>query len=437
MSLLLTCSIASVNAFETGRLPEQSGELLGQSQPIKVIPSANIYVDDDNTQGPWDGTYEHPYKHIQDGINKAEDGYIVYVFKGIYSYCLQHPFVVWINKSINLKGEDRENTIIEGGANSNPVYICSSNVKILEFTIKNGNHGMTGQGIFGRNCENVQILNCNIVQNGEGVCMENCSNVLIKNCNVNYNDKGTGIRFYKYSNVEINRCEIKYNGLNQEVFVHDGIGFSQSYVNSYIKISYCDIIGNHGSGIVMDYGENIDIHYNNIINNEYGIDIFEKGANGEIHNNNISNNNGYGILFTGAYQPPSAYCDICIYNNYISQNGYFHNIYHCAGIQIQICCGVVIKNNIFSSNINYSLFIIASSVEIVENNFINSIDDFSASFASLLNESNTWNGNFWSRPRILPKIIPGLMYSGNRYIPWVEIDWHPAQKPYDIDVGLE
>ncbi len=24
-----------------------------------------IYVDDDNTEGPWDGTQEHPYQHIQ------------------------------------------------------------------------------------------------------------------------------------------------------------------------------------------------------------------------------------------------------------------------------------------------------------------------------------------------------------------------------------
>jgi hypothetical protein len=23
-----------------------------------------IYVDDDNTSGPWDGTLEHPYNHI-------------------------------------------------------------------------------------------------------------------------------------------------------------------------------------------------------------------------------------------------------------------------------------------------------------------------------------------------------------------------------------
>ena len=33
-----------------------------------------IYVDDDNTEGLWEGTLEHPYQYIQDGIDSASDG---------------------------------------------------------------------------------------------------------------------------------------------------------------------------------------------------------------------------------------------------------------------------------------------------------------------------------------------------------------------------
>ena len=33
-----------------------------------------IYVDDDNTDGPWDGTWSHPYQYIQDGVDNANAG---------------------------------------------------------------------------------------------------------------------------------------------------------------------------------------------------------------------------------------------------------------------------------------------------------------------------------------------------------------------------
>ncbi|HIG99638.1 MAG TPA: hypothetical protein HA258_03550, partial [Thermoplasmata archaeon] len=30
---------------------------------------STIYVDDSNTDGPWDGSIEHPYQFIQDGVD--------------------------------------------------------------------------------------------------------------------------------------------------------------------------------------------------------------------------------------------------------------------------------------------------------------------------------------------------------------------------------
>jgi len=50
-----------------------------------VAYGKTIYVDDDNTSGPWDGTPEHPYQYIQNGINAAVDGDIVQVADGIYT----------------------------------------------------------------------------------------------------------------------------------------------------------------------------------------------------------------------------------------------------------------------------------------------------------------------------------------------------------------
>lgn len=57
-----------------------------------------IYVDDDNTEGPWDGSMEHPFQYIQEGINASMDGDTVFVFEGTYTEN------VMINKSIILRG---------------------------------------------------------------------------------------------------------------------------------------------------------------------------------------------------------------------------------------------------------------------------------------------------------------------------------------------
>ena len=48
------------------------------------ILTKTIYVDDDNVDGPWDGSQEHPFQHIQDGIDNASDGdTVLYVVEHI------------------------------------------------------------------------------------------------------------------------------------------------------------------------------------------------------------------------------------------------------------------------------------------------------------------------------------------------------------------
>jgi hypothetical protein len=45
----------------------------------------HVYVDDSNTEGPWDGTPEHPYQTIQDGIDNAPLAAYVRVLPGTYN----------------------------------------------------------------------------------------------------------------------------------------------------------------------------------------------------------------------------------------------------------------------------------------------------------------------------------------------------------------
>jgi len=109
IGLLLTTSIASMNA-KTCR--------------------PYIYVNDDNVSGPWDGTQEHPYQTIADGINAASDDDVIYVLSGTYDEAVN------VDKSIYLFGENRDTTTIEKGVtidNSDISHATVSGFTILKW----------------------------------------------------------------------------------------------------------------------------------------------------------------------------------------------------------------------------------------------------------------------------------------------------------------
>jgi hypothetical protein len=77
------------------------------------------------------------------------------------------------------------------------------------------------------------------------------------------------------------------------------------------------------------------------------------------------------------------------------------------------------------------------SNRIVNNNFVRNA--FNAHFDTYYeheNATNYWNGNYWNRPRILPKLIWGTEWLGcgfNRIFD-LEIDRNPAIIPNIIGV---
>ncbi len=77
------------------------------------------------------------YTTIQEGIDAANPGDTVYVHASIY-----YENVI-INKTINLIGENKDITIINGNGSSNCIFVNSVNyVNISGFTVKNGTFGV-------------------------------------------------------------------------------------------------------------------------------------------------------------------------------------------------------------------------------------------------------------------------------------------------------
>ena len=97
------------------------------------IPNT-VYVDDDYTSSTPGWQYDH-FDVIQDGIDAvAEDG-TVYVYNGTY-----HENVL-IDKSMDLIGEDKSNTFIEGSPSINTVIIDNTNhVTVKSFSIFDGDY---------------------------------------------------------------------------------------------------------------------------------------------------------------------------------------------------------------------------------------------------------------------------------------------------------
>ncbi|MCX6661781.1 MAG: right-handed parallel beta-helix repeat-containing protein [Euryarchaeota archaeon] len=102
---------------------------------------SSIYVDDSNTAGPWDGSMEHPYQFIQDGIDHANGGDTVRVLSGRYTENIVIPI------SLELIGEGKDSTVITGDDFGTVVKIIAEGVTISGFKITHCGSNPNNAGI--------------------------------------------------------------------------------------------------------------------------------------------------------------------------------------------------------------------------------------------------------------------------------------------------
>ncbi|MGF3554617.1 MAG: right-handed parallel beta-helix repeat-containing protein [Thermoplasmatota archaeon] len=345
------------------------------------------------------------YSSIQAAINDSSDGDTIFVF----AYSSPYFENLIINTSINLVGEDRNTTIIDGEKIDDTIWIRASFVNVSGFTILNSSTevGKTGVLVIEKKSwqpndppwlTNINISNCIIRNNRCGIRLLSTytSNIL---CCYIHNNTSNSILIDSSSYVNINNCKINYNG----GVYSGGINIGRDYnlgTSTNITVSNCSISNNEWAGLwIADNAYNIEIYHNNIFENTI-----------------------FGIFVSKS--------NTIIYNNHIYKNGIgeFLN----SGILIQDCIhGVLVNNNVIEANNKYGLCLLRSKAnKVIKNNFIGNIcNAFFIQFSLFTN----WNGNYWTDWIGLgPKLIKGKL--GEMIIPWVNFDLHPAHEPYSIKV---
>jgi parallel beta-helix repeat protein len=158
---------------------------------LSIIIMLPITLSEENAKTIYvDASSVEYYTSIQEAIDAANTSDTIYVYSGVYNENLE------ISKSITLKGQDKNNTIIDGY-----IIIYANEVKINGFTISRYDAGSpVNNGIEIRSDYNFIIGNI-ISNNNHGIKLSNSSNNTISNNNIINNTVGIYLKYYSNDNI--------------------------------------------------------------------------------------------------------------------------------------------------------------------------------------------------------------------------------------------
>lgn len=201
-----------------------------------------IWVDDEFNESTPGWGIDH-FNKIQNGIDVATPESTIYVYNGIY-----YENVV-LNKMLNLIGENKEATIIDGSGRAIVIFVCyhwADHSNITGFTLRNGSHVYNG-GIYVCSDYN-NIYDNKIIDTHYGIWMKGSShNKVIKNTIENCYH--TGIILEKKNAVSSgDNCIYHNNFINNTQQASDGC--NNSWDNGYPSGGnyWSDYNGTDGNG---------------------------------------------------------------------------------------------------------------------------------------------------------------------------------------------
>jgi PGF-pre-PGF domain-containing protein len=309
------------------------------------VPSTDetLFVDDDfNSNTPdWNVTN---FSSIQDALDVVAEYGIVYVYSGEYYENIM------VTKAVNLIGEDKSTTVIDGGGSGSVVKITADSVTISGFTIQNSGDGSDNAGIYVLHAHYSTISNNDISSNLYGIYLNSGGNNTITGNNI-LNNSITGIYVFKSCNNYIANniannnsyygIDVYFDSTNNSVInntannnKHHGIQVAGSCNNDlidntannnyqcgfnvdqshYNTITKNNIGNNNHSGITIALSSNNTITGNTIHNNSFRGIWLVLSSNNTITENTITNNN------QGTYLSQDTNNDNTVYHNYFIDN---------------------------------------------------------------------------------------------------------------------
>ena len=205
------------------------------------------------------------YTAIQDAIDNASDDDTVFVYDESSPY---YENIV-IKKSIDLIGESKNTTVIDGGGSGHVVCISSDFIEFSEFTIWNSGDNNRDAGIYINSSYN-NISNNIISDNKLGIYVDINDNYgiydnIITQNTILKNDKG--IFLMMTYNAVISKNIIISNDYG--IYTRGGVFFA---CNNTIIIR--NSIINNTFGIELTFQSSASINFNNFINNKRSATFF-------------------------------------------------------------------------------------------------------------------------------------------------------------------
>ena len=227
-----------------------------------------VYVDVNGPNNPGTGSFDDPFRKIQDAIDDVNDGDIVEIRAGIYTGAGNYDLDP-NGKSITIRSIDSNDsnvvasTVIDPNKAGRGFYFDSgedANCIVAGLTIRNGHTGGKGGGIYCYN-SSPTIINCIISGNsagthGGGLFCQN-SDLVITGCIIKDNSSandGGGIEHWRGKSVLIN-CIISNNLAN-------GVGGGVDYFDSNdVTLINCTLAKNSADsgGAVYCWASNVGV----------------------------------------------------------------------------------------------------------------------------------------------------------------------------------